>query len=424
MPDKKVYKIDVGSPLIRYEGNWGPGPDIDPEKKKYDKDSYVFCAFGEVCSATLEFTGKEIHVVGAYRPPFSGPIQVELDGKLFGPLDPGGQNDQFKIDLFNATDLQPGMHTLKLSTVPSTDQNAKKTVSLDYFTWTSEVASLSDTRIQDDSAAFVYEPKNAWKTDLSKLPGFDDGNGHYAVSDGTATFTFSGDRIALLGAIGQGGGPFTAQVDNGPVWNLTTQNEKYSAEQVIFSADGYSSGNHTVKIVAQPGEKQIVAIDYAIVDAKANGDTVTSASASSLPESTSTMSASNLRASEKGSLTTAQIGGIAGGIAVLVLLLLAALAYVLYLRRVKPRKAMSFTLATPTPFSPAGQPPFSQFVYNRPISAMSRSSTQSASTRRESKQGLGYDAHLPSYGNTDSLGKWYSGGYGAEKHGQGSELPV
>jgi hypothetical protein len=88
-----------------------------------------------------------------------------------------------------------------------------------------------------------------------------------------------GDRIALLGAIGKGGGAFTAQVDNGPVWNLTMQNEKYSAEQVIFSADGFSSGNHTVKVVAQPGAKQVVALDYAIVDAKANGNTVTSASA-------------------------------------------------------------------------------------------------------------------------------------------------
>ncbi|KAJ7255201.1 hypothetical protein C8J57DRAFT_1345733 [Mycena rebaudengoi] len=338
-----IYKIDVGSPLIHYEGNWGPGPDADPEKKKYDKDSYVFCAMNEVCSATLEFTGKEIHVVGAYRPPFSGPIQVELDGKLSGPLDPE-QTEQFQIDLFNATDLQPGMHTLKLSTVPSSDKNVTTTVSLDYFTWTSEVASLSDTRIQDDEAAFVYEPQDAWKTDLSKLPGFDDGNGHYAVSEGTATFTFSGDRIALVGAIGGGGGPFTAQVDNGPVWNLTMQNEKYSAEQVVFSADGFSSGSHTLKVVAQPGEKQIVALDYAIVDAKANGNTVTSASApqSGFPGS-STAPPSSFRAAKKGR----SVAGVAAGVSLLLIVLLCALFY-LRRRRSLRSSRLAHTIPSPT----------------------------------------------------------------------------
>jgi hypothetical protein len=45
------------------------------------------------------------------------------------------------------------------------------------FTWTSNVASLSDARVQDDSAAFVYTPEGAWNTDLRNLPGFDDGNG-------------------------------------------------------------------------------------------------------------------------------------------------------------------------------------------------------------------------------------------------------
>ncbi|KAJ7255202.1 hypothetical protein C8J57DRAFT_1236259 [Mycena rebaudengoi] len=367
MPDK-VYKIDIDSPLIHYEGKWGPGPDNDPKKNKvfktfarYDKDSHVFCAFNEVCSATLEFTGREIHVVGAYRPGFSGPIQVELDGKLSGPLVPE-QTEQFQIDLFKATDLQPGMHTLKLSTVPSTDKNVKTT-----FTWTSEVASLSDTRIQDDDAAFVYEPQDTWKTDLKFLPGFDDGNGQqvrYAVSEGTATFTFSvwthslaryfvlrmvqGDRIALVGAIGPGGGAFTAQVDNGPVWNLTMQNEKYSAEQVIFSADGFSSGNHTVKVVAQPGAKQVVALDYAIVDAKANGNTVTSASApqSGSPGS-STAPPSSFRAAKKGSLNPAQIGGVAAGVSLLLIVLLCALFY-LRRRRSLRSSRLAHTIPSPT----------------------------------------------------------------------------
>jgi hypothetical protein len=165
MPDKKVYKIDVGSPLIRYEGNWGPGPDIDPEKKKcvstylagrtkYSKRSQdmtkiPMSSVPSMRSAPrlLSSLGRRYtlleHIVRAFPDQssmlmsnvaahlFNGIIRVELDGKLFGPLDPE-QTEQFQIDLFNATDLQPGMHTLKLSTVPSTDKNDKTTVSLDY----------------------------------------------------------------------------------------------------------------------------------------------------------------------------------------------------------------------------------------------------------------------------------------------------
>ncbi|KAF8192282.1 hypothetical protein K438DRAFT_1970092 [Mycena galopus ATCC 62051] len=279
-----VHKIDMNSPLILYQGRWirggssgdPAGPDADPEQVKYDQETFVFCFPGEACSATLNFNGTEIHVVGAVRDN-TGPMQVELDGEIFGPLNPKTEPEQFQVDHFNKTNLVDGSHTLTISNFANSNGS---TFDIDFFTWTSNVASLVDARFQDDHPAFVYEPLDAWSTDMTNLPGFDDGTGHASFNKpgATATLTFAGDRVALYGAIGGLGAPFTAQVDNGTVRTLTAQQsisdnagENYLPNQLIFYADGLTSGNHTVVLSSQPvSVTQGLTIDYALVDARVN----------------------------------------------------------------------------------------------------------------------------------------------------------
>ncbi|KAJ7293758.1 hypothetical protein C8J57DRAFT_36910 [Mycena rebaudengoi] len=290
MPDLE-HRIDVTNPLIQYDEHWIAGP--DPQQARQDsKGTYVVCGLpedgrggpGPLCSVTLIFIGKEIHVVGALRT-HSAPYQVELDGETFGPFPPS-KNDQFRIDLFSKTGLASEKHTLTLSVLPPARSQDASGVDLYEFTWTSNVASLSDARVQDDSAAFVYTPEGAWNTDLRNLPGFDDGNGHITLTQSTATFTFSGDRVALYGSTGHPGGPFTAQIDAGAVLTLTTQENPvfpyYFPNQLLFYADGLPSGNHILKLVAAPqSATQGLSIDYAIVDASARADISPSAPTSS-----------------------------------------------------------------------------------------------------------------------------------------------
>ncbi|KAJ6477963.1 hypothetical protein DFH09DRAFT_865877, partial [Mycena vulgaris] len=62
-----VQNIDVNSPLVQYSGQWVlGGADGDPEIVKYDKNTFVYCGTAP-CSATIQFNGTEVHVVGAYR---------------------------------------------------------------------------------------------------------------------------------------------------------------------------------------------------------------------------------------------------------------------------------------------------------------------------------------------------------------------
>ncbi|KAJ6517840.1 hypothetical protein DFH09DRAFT_232643 [Mycena vulgaris] len=176
-----VQTIDANSPLIMYSGPWKlEGADGDPETLKYDQGTFRFCG-GTQCSATINFTGTEVHVVGAYRLN-SGPFKVSLDGVVFGPFGTATTvTEQFKIDIFNQTNLGPGTHSLTISNFPATEPKHTN-LNLDFFTWTTEVNSLNDLRIQDNTPA-SYRLPSEWVSDLSNLnlPGFEVGTGQSVI---------------------------------------------------------------------------------------------------------------------------------------------------------------------------------------------------------------------------------------------------
>ncbi|KAJ7462954.1 hypothetical protein FB451DRAFT_1139768 [Mycena latifolia] len=339
--------IDVTSPLIQYSGPWVPGgQDTDGEANKNDMGTFTICA-GVDCTATINFTGTEIYVMGAYRVN-SLPYKVTLDGAPFGPFTPVAPPEQFKIPLFNKTGLPAGAHSVKIQNVESTDPS-KTTMDLDFVSWTTEINSSGDLRIQDDAPAFSYEPAGAWNTDVENLhlPNFDDGTGHATTLDGaTATLTFMGDRVALYGALGAQGGPYTVQVDGGspPTFNSqtlisnTVNSKNYLPAQMIFYVDSLPLGKHTVTVTAKPtSATQGLTIDYAIVDGTVN--------------STPT--------SKPNTLSHAALGGIIAAGTVVALCALVALFYVLYWRRRRRAKVLPEEINmlddstyAPRPFSP------------------------------------------------------------------------
>ncbi|KAF8175633.1 hypothetical protein K438DRAFT_1979534 [Mycena galopus ATCC 62051] len=349
-----VHTIDVNSPLIRYAGPWNlGGADGDSEADKNNLSTFVYCA-GTQCSATLSFTGTDVHVIGAYRNN-SGPYQVNLDGQIFGPF--GTEPvvvEQFQIDLFNRTNMLAGAHTLTISNLPATVLTSPN-IDLDYFTWTSEVNSSSDVRIQDDDPAFMYEPSAAWNAfkNFPGLPGFDQGPGQQVATmenDAKVTFSFTGDRVALYGAIGVQGGPYSVQIDDGNVSTFTAQQmisdpntplANYLSGQLLLYADSLALGNHTVTVASNVvSPTQDVAIDYAIV-----GET-NSVPSGAAPSLSSTPSGS---AGPRTALSSAKLGGIVAGATLLGLCFLGGLVYILTLRQRRRRK-LSYEINTSAGF--------------------------------------------------------------------------
>ncbi|KAJ7482479.1 hypothetical protein FB451DRAFT_1555585 [Mycena latifolia] len=211
--------------------------------------TFTICA-GD-CAAMIAFTGTEIHVMGAYRLN-SVPYKVTLDSEPFGPFTPVVPPELLKIPLFNETDLPAAAHSVTIARVESTN-SSMTTLNLDFVWWTTEINSLKDLRIQDDALAFSYEPASAWNTDLEhlNLPNFDDGAGHATTLAGaTATLTFMGDRVALYGALGARGGPYTVQVDGSSPFTFTSQtlisntvnSKNYLPAQMIFPVNSLPLG--------------------------------------------------------------------------------------------------------------------------------------------------------------------------------------
>ncbi|KAJ7458886.1 hypothetical protein FB451DRAFT_1272767 [Mycena latifolia] len=321
-----VQKIDVNSPLVDYSGSWQlGGADGDSEAVKYDQDTFVFCA-ETPSSATIHFNGTEVHVVGAYRKN-SGPFQVTLDGSTSEPLGTVATvTEQFQVDLFNHTGLDAGrVHTLTISNLAPIDPT-KPNLNLDYFWWTTEINSLTDVRIRDDSPSFTYQPVTAWDSDLANLdfPAFNAGTGHATTQSGAnATFVFTGDRVALYGTIGPQGGPYSVQLDDANALTLTSQSKllgpTYLADQILFYADTLPPGNHTVTITSNlVSPTQAFIIDYAVVDG-----TLNSISTSNILTPSSTAAAISL----------AEIAGLISSTAVLGLISLLSLIYIIHLRR-------------------------------------------------------------------------------------------
>ncbi|KAJ6535403.1 hypothetical protein DFH09DRAFT_1325028 [Mycena vulgaris] len=200
---------------------------------------FRYCA-GTQCSATINFTGTEVHVIGAYRLN-SGRFNVALDGVVYGPFGTATTvTEQFKIHLFNQTNLGPGTHSLTISNLPATDPQHPN-LNLDY--------------VRIHMTTFSYQPPNGWVSDLLRLnlPGFDVGTGHGTTQSGaTATLNFMGDRVALYGPISSSGGELL---------RLGRQHQLCRLHGPAIPA-----GNHTVTVTTGRLTTQALVLSHAAVD--------------------------------------------------------------------------------------------------------------------------------------------------------------
>ncbi|KAJ7931180.1 hypothetical protein B0H13DRAFT_1858045 [Mycena leptocephala] len=339
----RVHKLDATSPLIQYAGPWNL-------HINENYDTYASCDHN--CSAALQFTGIQVLVA------------TQCDGKKRDECKYATRLDDQSPHFYNQelVNVTPGLHTF----------NIFGKMNLDYFNWTSIVNSLNDTHIQDDAPDFVYDPPDAWSTNITGLD-----HGH--TTTGTiarVTFTFAasvvqfrfpntltflqGDRVALYGAVGVQGGDYTVQLDNEPFQNFTEYRNisspitgSWLPDQLIFYADGLNpGGNHTVTLVSQSTSPQVFILNYAIVDGDFINDLASTPASSSTVPSQSSTNKPPLSSISSGHprLSEAQFIGIIAGVAVLITLLVLALGYLLYLRRTGRQK--SFNDFPSRPFTP------------------------------------------------------------------------
>ncbi|KAF7325666.1 hypothetical protein MKEN_00416500 [Mycena kentingensis (nom. inval.)] len=330
-----VTKIDVTSSVVQYSGPWVAGGGESDPIQRYDENTFLTCEAPGTCTAVLKFHGTEVHVVGSHRQGH-GQYGVQLDGANFGPFTPSTDPEVFQVDLFNRTGLTNDAHTITISNVAGTGN--EYVYDLDYFTFTSTVESTSDSRLEDTHSAFSYSG-GSWTTDVSQMPGFDAGTGHIGSVGAEVNLSFSGDRVAIYGAVGSQGAPYSVQLDGGTVESysqaIKVQNG-YMANQLIYYATGLKSGNHTVQLKStSTNTLDRFTIDYAVVDGNANpAGIIATGMGTAVGKDVVTSNSSGVH------LSIAQLSGIAAGFGVLLLALILMTSYtVLLRRRLSPKSA-------------------------------------------------------------------------------------
>jgi hypothetical protein len=75
-----------------------------------------------------------------------------------------------------------------------------------------------------------------------------------------------GDAVAIYGTVGPNNGPYSAQLDGGPMNNFSATKYAFTPQILLYRADNLSQGNHTVQLQNQqssPG--QVLQIDFALI---------------------------------------------------------------------------------------------------------------------------------------------------------------
>jgi hypothetical protein len=265
------FTIDNINPLISYlpVGSWSEGtPSNDPLAGNYSNGGTFTLTTTLAAHANFNFNGSAIWVFGAKRGNH-GPYSVQLDGTTqlfdgFAP-DPG----LFQTPLFSSADLTQGSHSLVITDMQN--DTSRPYIDIDFITWETEIGTdgdvISTSVIQDSDPSFSYSPSTSWTTDITGLTGFNDSNGHVTFEDSAfATFAFTGDAVALYGAVGPTSSAYTVQLDGGGPLSFNATKQAYYPQVMLYSAVNLGSGQHMVTLVNNPTAfGQGLLIDYAVV---------------------------------------------------------------------------------------------------------------------------------------------------------------
>ncbi|KAJ7177619.1 hypothetical protein C8R46DRAFT_1328207 [Mycena filopes] len=285
------YTVDDVSPMIQYAP-----PDGWAVRNVTDDDSG-----DKGSSATLVFSGTQVWVTGAKRSNHDGST-TQYDGF--------SKDDDFS-GLFDSGPLAAGRHTLIITN--QQNDSDKSFLELDSITWSTDSAT-ADTQVDDTTSQFSYQPSDSWSTSLPNdihMPGFQNGSGQCACfqnfplhklilvhhtsftwdTDASAILSFSGDTVALVGAVGPDLGPFSIKIDNMTIGTFNASKQNYVAQTELFRANDLGAGNHTLEVVNQGStENQGLAIDFAQVVGLPSASA--SISASATPSASASVSAS------------------------------------------------------------------------------------------------------------------------------------
>jgi Big-like domain-containing protein len=174
-------------------------------------------------------------------------VQFRLDG---ANLDAEDTSAPYSVS-WNTTSAGNGSHTL---TAIARDVAGNSTTSAGVTVDVSNGSTNPPTRFEEDSAAVVASPADAWVRRGPEIAAFSGGTaGSSNVAGATVTFTFTGTAVNWIGLKCSVCGVATVSIDGGAATSVNTAGTAAPgsaglASEAVFSASGLTPGTHTLVI--------------------------------------------------------------------------------------------------------------------------------------------------------------------------------
>ncbi|KAJ7052344.1 hypothetical protein C8F01DRAFT_1376020 [Mycena amicta] len=349
--------VDDRDPLIRYTPAWNlTDSRNNPLEMQVDYNSTTSMPTDKGAELSFAFNGTQVFVYATLSSTLSNTV-VRIDEGPAQPILPSttvpreSPNHQL---VFNSMLLSDGPHTVKIINLA-----VKSTLNLDYLMYTISTRAPGQTIFVDDADSSVEYSRRGWSvtnndasnagllfqntSHLSSTPGawaaimFDFAEGDRLILRGPLIPSPSGDKsisAALVTVDGVQAGLVQLQMPTEP--GTTTFNN------VLFTSDALSAGNHTFNFTYAEGSTSLVIDYFLVLPVSSNAfSTPSSGQPTPLPSATTSAGPASAANPSGGRRTSSRIAIIASGVisgTMFVLLLLLA-AFLWRRRRRRRRRA-------------------------------------------------------------------------------------
>lgn len=191
-------------------------------------------------------------------------------------MDGYSATDNYTALLFGANDLKLGSHTIKVVNAgPMGTAGNRVWFSLDYALVQTDIggksAQVSSKDFDDKDTRFQYLPDMSYWVSSTSSNQSDEHYDHTVTrtnsSSGVMQFSFTGEAVAVYGALDPTHGDFTPTIDGRTLPDMSTYYPTNIKQVMIFYVDGLSEGAHVLKIQNKPISDTLntTSFDYATV---------------------------------------------------------------------------------------------------------------------------------------------------------------
>jgi hypothetical protein len=341
--------VEDSSPLITYApgGSWIDTPSNDPLAPSYSGGSYHISST-QGATATINFNGTGLSIFGAHRSNY-GTYSISIDGQEIETATAQANNNATRQVLGSTSGLSYSSHTAVFTNTGGAP------VDIDFIEFEAQIGQPgsvgTQTTIDDTDPSIAYTPASEWK--VNGQSEFFDSTLHFSVSpNASASFTFTGEAVAVFGAVASDQADMLVTVDgdaqifHGGSGLVSTVHPQV----LLFFISDLSVGQHTLVIsgASQTNSTPFVDVDFINIYAITGSpnSTASGITPSGTAASENTASASGFGS---GMTTGAIIGAVVGGVVVF-LGLLGVLAF--FRRRRMKQKKIEKSMISISPILP------------------------------------------------------------------------